>query len=148
MNSLTDLRAMFSTYEPAILALAILCLTVLIQNFLTAPLSFVKEEQIPGMPLKGGHELLSFRAVRTYANSTETLPAFGFALLIAILVTVNANLVNWLACIHVGFRLVFWAVYYSGVGKVAGGPRTLCFIGGLASNIILVIAAIYVLVSG
>lgn len=136
-----------SAFAPAFLALAVLCLAVLIQTMLTAPLAFLNEEQAPGMPLRGDHTLLSFRVIRTHANSVENLPVFGFSLLLAILVGVSPTAVNWLAGIHVASRLAFWAVYYSGVGKVAGGPRTIAFLGGSAANFILVGAAIYSLVA-
>lgn len=133
-------------YSPALLALTLLCAAVLIQNFLTGPLAFLKEEQAPGMPLRGGHTQLSFRVLRTYSNSVESLPTFGFALLLAILVGVAPAPVNWLAGIHVAFRLAFWAVYYSGIGKVAGGPRTLCFVGGSLTNLALVVITLRALV--
>lgn len=132
-------------YQPSLLAMALLCMAVLIQSFLSAPLAFIREEQEPGMPLKGGHDLLSFRVLRTYSNSVENLPAFGLALLLAIVLGVNSSLVNWLAALHVAFRLAFWAVYFSGIGRVAGGPRTLCYVGGLMTNIVLAGACIFVL---
>ena len=142
MNSLIQEIPQLLIYKPAVLALSVLCLAVLTQNFLCAPLAFLKGEQIPGEPLKGGHDFFSFRVIRTHMNSVESLPVFGLALIISILIGVNSSLVNWLAIIHVAFRLIFWAVYYSGIGVTAGGPRTLCFVGGLLCNIVLVIACI------
>lgn len=136
-----------AAYGPAILALAILCLVVLIQNLLTAPLAFLKEEQAPGMPLRGDHELLSFRVLRTHANSVENLPVFGFSLGMAILAGCGPMLVNGLAAVHVASRLAFWGVYYGGIGKVAGGPRTLCFVAGSASNLLLICVALYSLIT-
>ncbi len=139
----TVLGGLVAAYYPAVLALAVLALAVGLQAFLTAPLAFIANEQAPGMPLKGDHSLLSFRAVRTHMNSVESLPPFGFALLAAMLLDANVALVNWAAMIHVAFRLVFWGVYYSGIGKVAGGARTLSFVGGLLANLVLAGAAIY-----
>ena len=146
MKPLTDVLPNLALYEPALLALTLLCIIILIQTLLTAPLAFANKEQVPGEPLKGDHSLRSFRVIRTHANSVENLPAIGFAILVAILLSVNPRLVNWLAGIHVVSRLGFWAVYYSGVGKVAGGPRTLCFIGGLLSNFILAGACVIALI--
>ena len=146
MTSVSQGIAQQSQYDPALLALAVLCSAVLIQSFLTAPLAFLKEEQSPGMPLRGDHGLLSFRVLRTYSNSVENLPCFGLSLLLAIFVGASASPVNWLAGIHVAFRLAFWAVYYGGIGKVAGGPRTLCYVGGLLSNLGLAGTALFVLV--
>ena len=142
-----DRALSLSPYEPAMLAFALLCMAVMIQAFLTAPLGFLKEEQAPGMPLQGDHGMLSFRVLRTYSNSVENLPAFGFSLLLAIVAGVGATAVNWLAGIHVASRLAFWAVYYSGVGAVAGGPRTMTYVGGALSNLLLIALVLYTLVS-
>lgn len=147
MNTAIDLTTQLSiqlaAYYPALLALAALSLAVLIQALLTAPLAFSSNEQVPGAPLAGDHSLRSFRVLRTHANSVESLPPFGFALLAAVALSVAPSLVNWLAILHLVFRLGFWVVYYIGVGKVAGGPRTLCFIGGMLSNLVLAGACLY-----
>lgn len=145
MNSIMETIPQLTAYQPALLALAVLCFVLLTQNLLTAPLAFANGDQSPGAPLRGDHTSFSFRVVRTHLNSVEAMPAFGLSLLIAILVGVNSSLVNWVAAIHVVARLGFWAVYYSGVGKVAGGPRTLFFVGGMASNVVLTGACIYTL---
>ncbi len=133
-------------YQPALLALAILALTVLIQSFLAGPLAFLSGKQGPGMPLNGDHGDFSFRVLRTYLNSTENLPAFAATVIVAVLIGVNADWVNWLAGLHLGFRMIFWAVYYSGIGKVAGGPRTLSYVGGWSINAILAAMTIHALV--
>lgn len=138
--------AQLLAYQPALWALALLCLIVLIQNALTAPFAFLKKEQSPGKALKGNHKLFSFRVLRTHVNSVESLAPFGLTVLLGIVVSANINALNWLAMAHVFFRLCFWFVYYSGIGKVAGGPRTLCFVGGLTTNIALVIIVMMVLI--
>jgi len=143
MNTAIEQLPLISVYQPTLLALVILCLAVMLQSFLSAPLAFLKQEQVPGKPLKGDHQLFSFRVLRTYANSVENLPAFGLTIIIAILIGVNPTLVNWLAVIHVALRLGYWIVYYGGIGKIAGGPRTICYVGGLTSNIVLACACIY-----
>ncbi|MEO9943886.1 MAG: MAPEG family protein [Paraglaciecola sp.] len=143
MNKLYEAIPSLSDYHIAFMMLAIISLITLIQNFLTAPLSFIKEEQEPGMPLRFDHTKLSFRALRTYHNSAETLPALGFSLLAAVIFGANPFWVNILTGVYLFFRLSFWFVYYSGIGKVAGGPRTWAFVGGLLSNIALVVMAIY-----
>ncbi len=145
MTSIFETIPQLMAYQPALLALSVLCLVVLLQALLTAPLAFVSEEQLPGMPLKGDHTWRSFRVIRTHANSIESMPPFGFAVLLAIVIGVNSSLVNWLAGIHVVARLGFWAVYYTGTGKVAGGLRTLFFVAGMASNWVLAGSCIYVI---
>ncbi len=84
--------------------------------------------------------------MRTYSESTGKLPTLGFALLAANAGRVSPALVNWLALIYLSFRLAYWAVYYSVIGRIAGGPRTLTYIGGLVSNIVPAGAAIWSLV--
>ena len=137
MHQIAELAPSLAAYQPSLLVLVALCLIVLVQSFLCAPLAFIKQEQQPGIPLRGDHDHLSFRVLRTHANSVESLSPLGFALLLAVLIGVSPSLTNWLCLIHLGFRIAFWAVYYSGVGKAAGGPRTLCYVGGLIANFIL-----------
>ena len=145
MTSLFDALPYLATYHSSFLVLASLSLITLIQNFLTAPFAFIREEQIPGMPLKHDHSKMSFRALRTYANSTETFPAFGWALLVAIIAGATPIVVNWLAGLYLVFRIAFWVIYYSGIGKEAGGPRTMAFVGGLLTNIALAGVALWAL---
>ncbi len=146
MSSLFDALPYLSAYHPSFLVLACLSLLTLAQNFATAPLAFLSEEQMPGMPLRFDHSKLSFRALRAYSNSTESFPAFGWALLAAIVAGGSPVLVNWLAVLYLCFRMAFCLIYYSGVGKPVGGPRTMAFVGGLLANIGLALIAIWALV--
>lgn len=146
MNPIFDTLPYLAAFKESFAVLAALSLMALVQSFLCAPLAFINNEQTPGLPVKHDHSRLSFRVVRTYANSSENLPAFGFALIAAVVAGASAPLVNWLALIYLGFRLAFWVVYYSGVGRVAGGPRTLTYVGGLLSNMVLAGAAIWALI--
>ena len=145
METIFDAVPYLTGYRFAFLVLAGNALTTLIQNFATAPLSFVHQEQVPGMPARFDHSKLSFRALRTYGNSAESFPAFGWALLVAILAGASPVLVNWLAGGYFASRLAFWVIYYSGIGKPAGGPRTMAFVVGLLCNIGLAVTAIWAL---
>ena len=136
-----ELLPQLQNYQIALFCLGALCLINLVQSFLTAPFSFVNGEQSPGMPLRGDHRLFSFRVLRTYSNSVESVPTFGFTLVLAILVGVGTALTNWIAVIYLACRIAFWVLYYGGYGKTAGGPRTMSFVVGLLANIALVIAA-------
>jgi len=146
VQSLFEALPFLAAYKLAFMALCMVALITLIQNVLTAPLAFVSEEQVPGMPLRFDHSKLSFRVLRTYSNSAEGLPAFGFSVLIGIVAGASAFWVNTLAIVFLMSRLAFWAIYYSGVGKVAGGPRTMSFVVGLVSNTMLVIFALVAIV--
>lgn len=147
MSSLFEAMPYLGAYQPSFLVLALLTLTILVQNFLIVPLAFVRNEQVPGMPLRHDHTKLSFRTMRTHANSAESLPAFGWALMVAIIAGVSPGLVNWLAGIYLAFRLVYWGVYYGGMGKVAGGARSMVYVGGWLANLVLSCAAIFVLLT-
>ncbi|MGB7285594.1 MAG: MAPEG family protein [Salaquimonas sp.] len=147
MQSLFESLPQLVAYQPAFTALAILCLAILAQSFLAGILGLGKGEETPGMPLKGDHTKFSFRTIRTYANSVENFSVFSASVLLAIIAGVGAVFVNWLAIIHVVFRLAYWAVYYNGVGKVGGGIRTITYVLGLLANIILSVMVAYALLT-
>ncbi len=141
MNSLFETLPYLIAYKVSFLVIGALVVISLIQNVLTAPLAFLKEEQIPGMPLQYDHSKLSFRVLRTHANSAESVPIFCISLLVAIIGAASSGWVNGLAVIYLFSRLAFWAFYYSGKGKIAGGPRTMAFVAGLVCNFILIAIA-------
>lgn len=143
MTTIFDAVPYLDAYRISFLVLAGLALITLIQNFATAPLAFLNQEQVPGMPVQFDHSKLSFRALRTYSNSAETFPAFGWALLMAILAGAAPMLVNVLAIGYFIARMVFWGIYYAGIGKPAGGPRTMAFVAGLLCNIALAGLAVW-----
>lgn len=147
MQSLVETLPQLAAYHPALVALTILCLAILVQSFLAGVLGLAGGEETAGLPLRGNHEKFSFRTLRTYGNSTENLPAFATTLLLAIIAGVSAALVNWLAILHVVFRLVYWAVYYKGVGKVGGGVRTIVYVLGLIANFLLAALTAYALIT-
>ncbi len=146
MNSLFEAIPYLEAYRFSFLVLVVLSLIALIQSFVVAPLAFLNDEQTPGMPLRHDHSKLSFRALRTYANTVEILPAIGLALLVTVVAGASPWIINLLAGLHLAFRLLFWAVYYSGIGKVAGGARTMAYVGGLSSNIAIAVMGIFALV--
>ena len=90
---------------------------------------------------------LGFRVIRTHANSVENLPVFGFAVLLAIVAGVSSAWVNWLAIIHLVCRSAFWVIYYMALGKTAGGPRTIVYVLGWLTNMILVSMALFALLA-
>lgn len=146
MTDLIDAVPYLAAYKTSFIVLATLSLVTLIQNFLAAPLAFANEEQIPGMPLRLDPTKLSFRAIRTYANSTETLPTFLTVVIVAIASGVEPSVVNVIAAIVLWSRIAYWVIYYSGYGRHAGGPRTIVFVGGQLANIVLVGFALWNLI--
>ena len=128
-----------AAYHTALLGLTVLCLSVLIQNFLAGVIGLGKSDEVPGMPLTGQHQDSSFRILRTYANSCENLAQFGLIVLLAIVAGVTPSWVNWLVIIYVVLRLIYWVVYYSGTGQVKGGLRTIVYALGMFANLILAV---------
>lgn len=143
MKSLIEIWPALAGYQPALLALALLSLALLVQGFLAGALGLAKSDEVPGRPLKGDHGDRSFRILRTYANSTENMPAFTAALVVAMIAGASALLVNIVAIAHLVARLVYWFVYYSGLGKTGGGLRTIVYVLGLLANIALALLAAY-----
>lgn len=143
MNSLIEIWPALAGYQPALFAMAALSLALLVQGFLAGALGLAKSDEVPGRPLKGGHGDRSFRVLRTYANSTENMPAFTAALVVAIVAGASIVMVNILAVAHLVCRLGYWFVYYAGLGKTGGGLRTIIYVLGLLANIGLAILAAY-----
>ena len=137
MTGAANIYPHFSDYSLALTALTLLCFIICIQSVIAGAIGLGKSNEEPGLPLKGSHNDFSFRTLRTYANSVENLPMFGLIVLLAIFIGVEPKWVNWLAVIHVVCRVLYWAIYYSGIGKVEGGPRTITYVIALFANFIL-----------
>ena len=118
---------------------------LLVQGFLAGILGLAGGEETAGLPLKGDHTKFSFRTLRTYHNSTENFSVMVATTILAILAGVSVVMVNWLVGLHVLIRLIYWGVYYSGAGKVAGGTRTITYVAAFFLNIILAVATAYTL---
>lgn len=146
MTSLLETIAGLSSYQPTIACLLILCLMVVVQGFLAGALGLAQSEEVPGVPLKGNHDDRPFRIIRTYANSTENLPAFFAAAALAVVVGAPATVVNWIVALHLVSRLAYWPIYYAGIGKNGGGLRTIVYVGGLLANLGLVLIALFALI--
>lgn len=147
MESIIENLPMLTPYQPAIVWLLVLCISILIQSFLAGVLGFANGKEVPGLPLKGTHADKSFRVLRTYANSTENFSVLVATMIIAILAGASPVVVNWLVGLHVVLRTVYWAVYYSGVGKAAGGPRTITYVAAFVINVILAGVAAYAMLT-
>ena len=145
MESILQTFPQLAAYQVSFVSLAVLCTAILVQSFMAGALGLGKGEEIAGLPLKGDHGNLSFRVLRTYANSTENLSVMVATTMLAIIVGVSAVVVNWLVALHVILRLIYWAVYYSGVGKVTAGPRTITYVAAYFMNAILVVFVLWAL---
>ena len=147
MESMIQTLPLLTPYQPAFLWLLVLCLVVLIQSFLAGALGLGKGDEVPGIPLKGTHSDSSFRILRTYANSTENFSVLVATTFLAILAGVGVAAVNWLVGLHVVLRIAYWVVYYRGIGKAAGGPRTIVYVAAFLMNVILAVLAAYAMLT-
>lgn len=147
MDSMIQNLPLLAPYKPAFLWLLVLCLVVLVQSFLAGVLALGKGHEVPGVPLKGTHGDASFRILRTYANSTENFSVLVATTLLAILAGVGVAAVNWLVGLHVVLRIVYWVIYYRGIGKVIGGPRTITYVAAFLMNLILAVLAAYAMLT-
>ncbi|MEP0940748.1 MAG: MAPEG family protein [Rhizobiaceae bacterium] len=147
MESMIESLPLLTPYQPSFIWLLVLCLVVLVQSFLAGILGFASGDEVPGLPLKGSHGDKSFRVLRTYANSTENFSIFVSTTILAILAGVDVMIVNWLVGLHVALRIVYCVVYYSGVGKVAGGPRTFTYVAAFLMNVILAVVTAYTMLT-
>ena len=146
MQSIFETVPQLAAYQTAFSALAILVVAIIIQAFLTGALALGPGHQMAGMPLQGTNTDFSFRVMRTYGNSVENLPMFATALLLTILAGVSPPIINWLAMLHVFSRLLYWAVYYSGIGNPGFGPRTIVYVIGLGVNLLLAGLALWTMI--
>ena len=147
MTSIIESNPQLLAYQPAFLSLILLCLMVLIQGFLAGAIGYAKSEEIPGRPLQGTHKDQSFRIIRTYGNSTETLTMLLAAAFLAMLAGVNPTFVNWLVGLHLLVRIAYSGVYYAGYGKTGGGARTIIYVIGLFTNIALALLTVYAMLA-
>lgn len=145
MESILQSVPQLAPYQPTMAALILLCIVILTQSFLAGALGLGKSDEVPGRPLKGDHKDASFRILRTYANSTENFSVLIATAFLAVLAGVDAFWVNLLVWLHVAIRILYWAIYYAGMGRVAAGPRTFTYVLGWLVNSVLAVLTAYVM---
>ncbi len=143
MESILQSLPQLLAYQPALVAMVLLCIYIIIQSVIAGVLGLGIGDEVPGRPLKGGHVDRSFRVLRVYANSTENLAFFVTVAFIAIVAGVSPVWVNGLVGLHVFFRVLYSLIYYRGAGKVGGGLRTIVYVLGLLMNFILAVMTAY-----
>jgi uncharacterized MAPEG superfamily protein len=128
-------------YTSALIAVAGVALVTLLQS---AHVNVVRTRHglAPDATIPAEYGDPVFRVVRTFLNSTESLPAFAGAVLAAVLLGAPAFWVSLLALVHLLFRLGYWAIYVSGVGVPSGGARSMAYAGGWAANVAIAVLAI------
>lgn len=129
-------------YSSSLLALSVLVLVVLLENFYAAFRHLVKGGGRAGVPPEPDYSNPVWRIVRSHANSLENLPPFAATVVVGSLVGVSAGLFNILAWVHVVARMLHWLIYTQDIGKVDQGPRTLAFAVGFFSNLGMIVMVV------
>jgi uncharacterized MAPEG superfamily protein len=128
-----ELLMPYHTSLIGLLALAVLAVT----QFLVADVVSIREKQVPGMPVSGGHDSFLFRATRANANTAENLALF---LLLVLLCFFSAANPHWTAVgiwIFAAARAGHMGFYYADMRTL----RSTAFGVGLVGELILLAVA-------
>lgn len=106
-------------YGAALTACVTLGGLILIQ-VLVSDFAGIKAKHVPGMPVTDGHASFHFRAVRTLANTNETLGLFLLLTFAALWLQASAVWVNALAWAFVAARGAHMVCYYARWGTARG----------------------------
>jgi uncharacterized MAPEG superfamily protein len=131
----------FASYHTALVAVAGVALITLAQS---AHVNVVRARNklAPDAALPSDYADPVFRVVRTFLNSTESLPTFAAAVFAAVLLGAAPFWINLLAALHLLFRLAYWPIYVSGVGAPAAGLRSFTWAAGWTVNVAIAVIAI------
>ncbi|MEM7257757.1 MAG: MAPEG family protein [Pseudomonadota bacterium] len=130
-------------YSTALICLMILVLAVSAQSFISTFVNLLKREGTPGQIVEGDHQASHWRLYRTHQNSVENFSPFAATVVAGILVGASAGWINMLAVIHLLARLAHWVIYSKGLGPVASGPRTISYVVGFFSNIVMALVVLF-----
>lgn len=130
-------------YSTAIVCLIILVLVVSIQSFISIYINLLKNEGTPGKIVEGNHEAPHWRLYRVHQNSVENFGPFAATVIAGVLVGASAGWINTLAVVYLIARLVHWFVYAQGIGSLAMGPRTISFVAGFLSNVLMALVVLF-----
>lgn len=134
-----------TTYPTALLALAVLAFTLMVQSFIAGGYKNGIKSQDSGMPVQGDMNNLVFRVVRTHMNGVENFSALFAASILAMIGGANASWLTWLIIASVGLRMLYWALYYGRIGADNGGMRSMTHVIALVLNLAIGVMAMLAL---
>ena len=120
-----------AAYAPTLWSMAAIAGLLLVQ-LLLADVVGILRKHTPGMPVEGGHANVLFRLSRAYANTNETLAAFGLLAVLGVLVGATPAWLNGLCLVYLAGRVGHMGCYYLGWGvlrSVAFGVSLLGLFG-------------------
>lgn len=129
-----------SVYQGALLWIAVLIATVLVQWLIASGRKAKQSGAIPGKPPTDlSHHDFVFRAWRTHQNSIENLGTMLGASFLAILVGVDAGWTTLLIAIMALSRIVHMVLYYAIATEQNPSPRSYFFMLGWIANLALLV---------
>ncbi|WP_256871078.1 MAPEG family protein [Shewanella sp. Scap07] len=101
-----------SQYGTSVLVLGLSGMLFFIQ-LLVADITGIKQKQIPGTAITGGHDSFLFRSSRAFANSNETVGILVLFILFSIFSSANPTWVNNLSLVYMLGRIGHMMCYYA-----------------------------------
>lgn len=132
-------------YSTGIISLLIFVLIVLFQSALVGA-GKAKAGLTPGSAPESDYDDSLYRLNRSHQNGVEIMAAAAVALFAGILVGVSSWWVNLLMGLFLLLRIAYVAIYGWNVGKPTQGVRTIVYVAGWATLVVLCVMAIWKLV--
>lgn len=129
---------MFIIYTYTIAGLAVIILTVLVQNIVAAVAHRKQSSYVPGKVAEDlSHDSFVFRSHRTFHNSLENVNQFTIPAILCMFVGVTPFYLAILVWVYGLCRIVHMALYYAVATERNPSPRTYFYMIGLVTNLIL-----------
>lgn len=130
----------FAEYGHALVAIA---LTALLWAILNPVSAIKKQDQVaPGGVPEQDYGSSAYRWYRAYMNLTESFGPFAGVTIVAILTGASPFWVNLFASLFFVGRILMLVVHIRGVGRPNAGLRTMMFVLGWGSTIVLALLTI------
>lgn len=132
-------------YSVGTISLLVFVLIVLLQSALVGA-GKAKAGLTPGSAPDSDYDNSLYRLNRSHQNGVEIMAAAAIALFACILVGVSSWWVNLLMGLFLLLRIVYVLIYAQNVGKPTQGVRTIVYVAGWATLVVLCVMAIWKLV--
>lgn len=134
-------------YDLAYWALAVILLTVLVQQLIASTVKARQPGAIPGVePQNAGHGDFVFRAYRTHLNSLENLPVLLGGGLLCVLAGANPLWTGIWLWVFALSRLLHMVLYYRIATEKNPSPRSYFFLLGVVATLALLVLSVLTLV--
>lgn len=134
-----ELLAAYSHAFAAVILFAIIVLAL--SPFVALPKG--KLGIAPGATPPEDYGSFEYRIHRAYANGTETLPVFLTVVVAAALAGASPFWVNLLASLALVMRVAMLFLHLRGMGKPHGGLRSVTYVAGWASMLVIALLALF-----